>query len=63
VDAIKQQMPLQNKVSLALDGWTSTHKLAIMSVIAYYMNRIWALHKVQLALNEVDLLFCFRFES
>jgi len=30
VDAIKKQLPSRNKVSLALDGWTSTNKLAIM---------------------------------
>ena len=39
VDAIKNQLPLRNKVSLALDRWTSTNKLAIMSVIAYYMDQ------------------------
>jgi chaperone required for assembly of F1-ATPase len=38
VDAIKKQLPSTNKVSLALDGWTSTNKLAITSVIAYYMD-------------------------
>jgi len=38
VDAIKKQLPIRNKVSLALDGWTSTNKLAIMSVIAYSMD-------------------------
>jgi hypothetical protein len=54
VDAIKKQLPSTNKVSLALDGWTSTNKLAIMSVIAYYMDRNWALREVQLAFNEVD---------
>jgi len=63
VDAIKKQLPLRNKVSLALDEWTSTNKLAITSVIAYYMNRNWALLEVQLAFNEVDHLFCSRFES
>jgi len=30
VDAIKEQLPLQNNLSLALDGWTSTNKLATM---------------------------------
>ena len=39
LDAIKKQLRLRNKVSLALDGWTSTNKLAIMSFIAYYMDR------------------------
>jgi len=63
VDAIKKQLPIQNKVSLALDRWTSTNKLDITSVIAYYMDRNWALHEVQLAFDEVDRLFCFCFES
>ena len=63
VDAIKKQLPLRNKVSLALDGWTSTNKLAITSVIAYYMDRNWALHEVQLPFDEVNRLFCSRFES
>jgi len=63
VDAIKKQLPIRNKVSLALDGWTSTNKLAITSVIAYYMDRNWALHEVQLAFDEVDRLFCSHFET
>jgi len=63
LDAIKKQLPIRNKVSLALDGWTSTNKPAITSVIAYYMDQNWALHEVQLAFDEVDCLFCSRFES
>ena len=63
VDAIKKQLPLRNKVSLALDGWTSTNKLAITSVIAYYMDRNWALREVQLAFDEVNRLFRSRCES
>jgi len=63
VDAIKMQLPLRNKVSFALDGWTSMNKLAITSVIAYYMDRNWALREVQLAFDEVNLLFISRFES
>jgi len=62
VYAIKKQLPLRNTVSLALDGWTSTNKLAITSVIAYNMDRNWALREVQLAFDEVDRLFCSRFE-
>jgi len=38
VDAIKKQLPIRNKVSLSLDGWTSTNKLAITLVIAYYID-------------------------
>jgi len=39
VDAIKKQLLPRNKVSLTLNGWTSMNKLAITSVIAYYMDR------------------------
>jgi len=63
VDAIKKQLPLQNKDSLALDRWTSTNKLVITSVIAYYMDRNWALGEVQLTFDEVNRLFIPRFES
>jgi hypothetical protein len=63
VDATKKQLPSHNNGSLALNGWISTIKLAITSVIAYYMDRNWALRVVQLAFNEVDCLFFSRFES
>jgi hypothetical protein len=53
IDAIKNQLPAKNKVSLALDGWTSTNRLAITSVIGYYIDRHWALREVQLAFDEV----------
>jgi hypothetical protein len=63
VGAIEKQWPLQNKVSLALDGGTSTNKLAITSAIAYYMDRNWALGEIQLTFDEIDHLFCSRFNS
>jgi len=63
VDAIKKQLLSRNKVSLALDGWTSTNKLGITSVIAYYMDRNWALREVQLVFDEVDSPFFSYFES
>jgi len=63
VEAIKKQLLIRNKVSLALDGWTSTNKLAITSVIAYYMDRNWALREVQLAFDDGDRLLGSRFES
>jgi len=58
VDAITKQLPSQNNVSVACDGCTSTNKRAIMSVITYYMDWNWALHKVQCTFVEVDHL-CF----
>jgi len=63
VDAIKKQLPSRNKVSLPLDGWTSTNKLPIMSVIAYHMDPNWALRDVQLVFNEVDSPFLSYFQS
>jgi len=62
VDAIKKQMPSRNKVSKALDRWTSTNKHAITSVSSYYMDQNWALREVQLAFKDVDRLFLSTFE-
>jgi hypothetical protein len=61
--AIKKQLLLRNKVSLALDRWTSMNKLVVMLVIAYNMDRNWALREDQLAFDEVDHLFCSHLES
>jgi hypothetical protein len=63
VDTIKKQLPTRNKVSLALDRWTLTNKLAIISVIVYYMDRNWALCEVQLVLDEVDYQFLFYYKA
>jgi len=62
VDAIKKQLLSQNNVSVALDGWTSQNNLTVTSVIAYYIDRDWILSEVQPTFNEVDQLFCCRFE-
>jgi hypothetical protein len=63
VDAINKQLPLRSKVSLALGRWTSTNKLAITSLIAYYMDLNWALREVYLAFDDINRLFCSRFQS
>jgi hypothetical protein len=63
VDAIKKQLPSRNKVSLALDGWTSTNQLAVTSVIACHRDRNWAMREVQLAFDEVDIQFISYFKS
>jgi len=34
-----------------------------MSVIAYYMDRNWAMQEVQLGFDEVNSLFFFYFNS
>jgi len=63
VDAIKKQLPTRNKVSLALDRWTSTNKLAITSVVTNDMDRNCAMREVQFAFDEVNSLFFFYFNS
>jgi len=63
VDASRKQLSSWNQVSLALDGWTSTNKLAITPVIPYYIDQNWALCHVQLAFDEVDHLFFSGFKS
>jgi len=63
VDTIKKQLPSTDTVSLALDGWGSTNELAIMSVIAYYMDRNWALREVQLVFDGVDYHFFSYYKS
>ena len=54
LNAIKKLLPSKNKVSLALDGWTSTNRLAITSVIGYFIDKSWSLREVQLAFDEVS---------
>jgi len=54
MDDIMKQLRSQSTVSFALHWWTSTNTLAIMSVIAYYMDQNWALHEVQLGFDKVD---------
>ena len=63
MDVVKKQLLSRNEVSSTLDGWTSPNTLAIRSVNAYSVDWNWALREVQLAFNEVNCLFCSRFES
>ena len=63
VGPIRKQLPSQNTVSSALDGWTPPNTLAITSVIAYYMDWNWALLEVHHAFHEIDHLFFSDFKS
>jgi len=63
VDAIRNQLPLQNNRTLDLEAWTSTNNQAKTSVITYFMNHNYALSKVQLAFDEMDRLFFSHFET
>ena len=55
--SIRDNIPEGQKVGLALDGWTSANKLAISSVIMYYISKSWQLKEVQIAFEEVCGLF------
>jgi len=56
VDTIEKQLLRRSNVSLDLDGWTSTNKLARMSGNANSLDWHWALRELQLAFNEVESL-------
>jgi len=62
LDAIEKQLRSRTKVSLALDGWTSTNTLCITLVITNYNERNWGFHQVEHAFDEVDRLFFLSFE-
>jgi len=58
-----KQLPTRNKVSLSMDGWTSTNRLAIRSVIAYCLDQNGVMQEVQLAFDEVYSQFIPYFNS
>jgi hypothetical protein len=62
VDAIEKKLPARDKVSVALDECTSMNKLAIMSVVANYMNRNWAWQEVQFGFDVADSMVISDFE-
>lgn len=62
VDAIYKQLPSRTKVSSALNWLPSMNKLAITSVITWYMDWNWAFWVVQLAFNTVNSLLFSNFE-
>jgi hypothetical protein len=57
LDAITKQMLSRNKVCVPSDKQTSTTKLAITAVIAYCMDRNYALRELELTVDEVDCVF------
>jgi hypothetical protein len=51
------------KSSEFIDGWTSTNKQAITSLLADYIDQNLALSVVQLAFGEIDCQFFAIFEN
>lgn len=54
VVAIRNMLPRNVKLSLALDGWTSPNKIGVLSIIAYFVDESWNLQEVQLAFDQVS---------
>lgn len=63
LNAIQKQLPARNKVSLAIDGWTSMINIAITSVVDYYINWKWSMSEVQLVYNTIANQCFFQFEQ
>lgn len=53
VNSIETLLPRGNKVSLAADAWTSPNKLAILSIIGYFVTEDWRLAEVQLGFEQI----------
>ena len=51
--ALQKLLPADAKVSIALDGWTSPNKMAILSIIGYYVTSDWHLAEVQLGFDQI----------
>jgi len=56
VDAIKKQLPSRNRISLALDGWTSPKKVAIHQSLLTLWIEIG--HYVKFDLPSMRLIAC-----
>lgn len=63
VDAIEMPLPTKNSVSFAVDGWTSTNKLASTSDIACYMNPNLVFQDMPLAFDKVNIQLLSYFNS
>ena len=53
IEQLTALFPKDTRVSIALDGWTAAHRVAILSIIAYHIDRNWNLVKSQLGFEQV----------
>ena len=53
VDDIWMSLPLDTKISLAADTWTSPNKLAFLAVVAYWISDSWQMEEVLLGFEEI----------
>jgi hypothetical protein len=53
VTAIENLRPRTSKVSIAVDGWTSPNKMAILSIIGYFVTDDWHLAEIQLGFQQI----------
>ncbi len=48
-----KDLPAGAKVSIVADGWTSPNKLAILAIVAYFIDNNWRLRKVVIGFEEI----------
>ena len=54
VKAIATLIPMDRKISIAIDAWTSPNKLAILSIIGYFVTSDWRLAEIQLGFEQIQ---------
>ncbi len=47
------KLPVDDKISLALDGWTSSSQHAFLTVIGYFIDDSWKCHEILVAFEPV----------
>jgi len=53
VDDIRTCLPAAGKISLAADTWTSTNKLAFLTIVAYWISDSWQIEEVLIGFEEI----------
>src|SRR5207237_8127823 len=46
VDEIRTGLPVDGRISLAADAWTSPNKLAFLAIVAYWFSDNWQMEEV-----------------
>jgi len=53
-ESITKDLEEVKKVSLAIDAWTSTNKLAFLAIIAYWIDKDWNYHHVLIGFEQLS---------
>ena len=53
VDEIRTGLPVDGRISLAADAWTSPNKLAFLAIVAYWVSDNWQMEEVLIGFEEI----------